>query len=86
MATITSEINAALKRIKDQVIQNRLLMLRDVQSKPLRTVAASYGCTHGKEDVLGSKFFDTFEESERAVTNYYRTKRFNLDLYKYLCH
>lgn len=40
----------------------------------------------GKDDVLGSKFFDSFEEFEKAVITYYRTKRFKLDLYKYLCH
>lgn len=44
-------------------------------------------CWHqGKGEVLGSKFFDSFEEFEKAITNYYRTKRFNLNLYKYLCH
>ena len=40
----------------------------------------------GKDDVLGSKFFDSFKEFEKAVKTYYRTKRFKLDLYKYLCH
>lgn len=40
----------------------------------------------GKEDVLGSRFYDSFEEFERAIITYYRTKRFKLDLYKYLCH
>ena len=40
----------------------------------------------GKDDVLGSRFFNSFEEFEKTVTTYYRTKRFKLDLYKYLCH
>ena len=40
----------------------------------------------GKDEVLGSKFLDSFEEFEKAVITYYRTKRFNLDLYKYLGH
>lgn len=40
----------------------------------------------GKEDVLGSVFYDSFKEFKKAVTQYYRTKRFKLDLYKYLCH
>lgn len=40
----------------------------------------------GKNDVLGSTFFDSFGEFEKAVKTYYRTKRFKLDLYKYLCH
>ena len=40
----------------------------------------------GKDDVLGSEFYDSFEEFGKAVITYYRTKRFNMDLYKYLCH
>ena len=40
----------------------------------------------GKDEVLGSKFFDSFDDFEKAVTTYYRTKRFKLNLYKYLCH
>lgn len=40
----------------------------------------------GKNDVIGSRFFDSFEEFEKVVTKYYRTKKFRLDLYKYLCH
>lgn len=40
----------------------------------------------GKSDVLGSTFFDTFKDFKKATTKYYRTKRFKLDLYKYLCH
>lgn len=40
----------------------------------------------GKDDVLGSTFFNTFEDFKKAITKYYRTKRFKLDVYKYLCH
>ena len=40
----------------------------------------------GKDDILGSKFHDSFKELKQAITQYYRTKRFKLDLYKYLCH
>ena len=40
----------------------------------------------GKTDVLGSTYYDSFLEFKTAISNYYRTKRFNLDLYKYLCH
>lgn len=56
MANITSNINASLKRIKDPVIQNRLLMIRDASKKPLRDVAASYGCTHGKVDFWKKRY------------------------------
>lgn len=40
----------------------------------------------GKDEILGSRFFDSFAEFKKAVHTYYRTKRFKLDLYKYLCH
>ena len=40
----------------------------------------------GKDKVLGSKFYDSFSDFQKACAEYYRTKRFNLDLYKYLCH
>lgn len=40
----------------------------------------------GKNDILGSKFYDSFEDFKKATNTYYRTKRFKLDLYKYLCH
>lgn len=59
MSNITSEINAALSRIKVPVIQNRLMMVRDAHRQPLRNVATSYGCTHGKVDYW-KKRFDQF--------------------------
>lgn len=40
----------------------------------------------GKDNVLGSRFFDNFSDFKTAVWANYRTKRFKLDLYKYLCH
>ena len=40
----------------------------------------------GKADCLGSTFYQTFKEFKKATSQYYRTKRFKLDLYKYLCH
>lgn len=39
----------------------------------------------GEKDILGSKFYDSFADFEKACVNYYRTRRFKLDLYKYLC-
>jgi len=56
MANVTSNINATLKRIKDPVIQNRLLMVREAYHQPLRDVAASYGCTHGKVDYWKKRY------------------------------
>lgn len=40
----------------------------------------------GKDSILGSKFYDSFKDFKEATSTYYRTKRFKLDLYKYLCH
>jgi len=44
-------------------------------------------CWHqGKDTVLGSTFHNSFENFKNATSKYYRTNRFKLDLYKYLCH
>lgn len=40
----------------------------------------------GKDELLGSSFYDSFNDCKDAIRSYYRTKRFKLDLYKYLCH
>lgn len=40
----------------------------------------------GKDSVLGSTFYESFDEFKDAISDYYRTKKFSLDLYKYLCH
>lgn len=39
----------------------------------------------GEKDILGSKFYNSFEYFKNACVNYYRTRRFRLDVYKYLC-
>ncbi len=39
----------------------------------------------GKDEVLGSTFYKSFKNFREAVIEYYRTKRFNLEVYKYLC-
>src|SRR3989338_2632975 len=56
MANITSEINATLSRVKSPIIQNRLMMVRDAYHQPLRDVASSYGCTHGKVDYWKKRY------------------------------
>lgn len=40
----------------------------------------------GKDSVLGSTFHDSFRDFREATSKYYRTRRFKLNLYKYLCH
>jgi transposase len=39
----------------------------------------------GKDSILGSTFYASFEDFKSAISRYYRTKRFKLDVYKYLC-
>ncbi len=38
----------------------------------------------GKEDLLISKYYPKFPNLKSAIANYYRTKRFKLDITKYL--
>lgn len=40
----------------------------------------------GKNDILGSFCPPSFEVMQDGIAKYYRTKRFKLDLIKYLCH
>lgn len=43
-----SKVKAALNRVSDPVIRERLLMVQASYRKPFRTVADEFGCTHGK--------------------------------------
>ena len=38
----------------------------------------------GKDDLLVSKYYPRFCNLKSAIANYYRTKRFKLDITKYL--
>ena len=40
----------------------------------------------GKDGILGSTYPPSFEDLKRGISTYYRTKRFKLDIIKYLCH
>lgn len=40
----------------------------------------------GENSILGSKFYDSFDAFRKSSITYFRTRRFKLDLYKYLCH
>ncbi len=40
----------------------------------------------GKGSELGCVFPESFEQFKKSVDEYYRTKRFKLNLYNYLCH
>ncbi len=40
----------------------------------------------GKGDISGNRIYDTYPDFKEAVTKYYRTKKFSLDIGHYLCH
>lgn len=40
----------------------------------------------GKNSVLGSTFPESFSAMKKLISQYYRTTKFKLNLYKYLCH
>lgn len=40
----------------------------------------------GKDDIVGSTYPPSFKDLQKAISKYYRTKRFKLDLVNYLCH
>jgi len=40
----------------------------------------------GKDDIVGSVLPPTFDGLKSDISRYYRTKRFELDIVKYLCH
>ena len=48
MNSIKSKIKASLKRVKDGVIRERLLMVQSAIKYPLRDAAREFGCAHGK--------------------------------------
>lgn len=46
----------AIRREKDSVIRERLLMIQESYHAPLRDVAKKFGCTHGKVDFWKKRF------------------------------
>jgi len=40
----------------------------------------------GQDDLVGSILPETFGDLRQNISRYYRTKRFKLDIVKYLCH
>jgi len=51
-----TNIKAALKRVKDSKIRERLLMVQASYEQPLRDVAKAHGCTHGKVDFWKKRY------------------------------
>lgn len=56
MSLILRKIKATLKRVKDPLIRERLLMVQESYKKPLRDVAITFGCTHGKIDYWKKRY------------------------------
>lgn len=42
-------------------------------------------CWNQGKDTVGSRFHDTYNTYKKEVSEYYRTKRFKLNIRKYLC-
>ena len=51
-----SAVKSSLRRVKDTVIRERLLMVQASYQKPLRDVAKTFGYTHGKVDYWKKRY------------------------------
>jgi len=51
-----SEIRSALKRVKNPVMRERLLMVQAALKQPLREAAKQFGCVHGKVDYWKKRY------------------------------
>ena len=49
-------IRASLKSVKDHEIRERLLMIQAAEQQPLREVAKTFRCTHGKVDYWKKRY------------------------------
>src|SRR3989344_8058855 len=49
-------VKAALKRVKEPIIRERLLMVQASFKHPLRDVAKEHGCTHGRVDFWKKRY------------------------------
>lgn len=54
--TTVAKVKRALKRTKDPVVRERLLMVKAACEKPLREAAKDFGCVHGKIDFWKKRF------------------------------
>lgn len=51
-----AKIKSSLKRVKEPVVRERLLMVQAAHKEPLRDVAKAFGCTHGKVDYWKKRY------------------------------
>jgi transposase len=73
------------KRVKAYIERNSDTMIVEYLPKGSPELSAVEQCwRQGKDDLLVSKYYPRFTNLKTAITNYYRTKRFKLDLAKYL--
>jgi hypothetical protein len=61
-----------------------IIIARRVLITMLRTNAVEECWRQGKDDLLVSKYYPRFLHLRNVITKYYRTKRFHLDITKYL--
>ena len=54
--SVLSNVKRCLKRVKEPVVRERLLMVQAACELPLRDVAGKFGCTHGKVDFWKKRF------------------------------
>lgn len=50
------KIKSDLKRVKDPIVRERLLMVQASYKEPLRDVGTTFGCTHGKVDYWKKRY------------------------------
>jgi hypothetical protein len=53
-------------------------------SPEFNAVEENAGDREGKHDLLVSKYYLRFTDLKSSISKYYRTRRFNLDVVKYL--
>ena len=75
----TKEINEFFEEYKDCILPIRFPKC-SLEFNPLEEC-----CRQGKNDITGSVSPFTFEVFKHNISEYYRTKRFKLDIIKYLC-
>ena len=73
------------KKIKAYLKRNGDTMIVEYLPKGSPDLSAVEGCwKQGKDDLLVSKYYPRFTNLKTAITNYYGTKRFSLNIIKYL--
>ena len=73
------------KRVKAYLEKNNDVMTVKYLPKGSSEFNAVEECwRQGKDTLLVSKYYPRFTNLKAAITNYYRTKRFNLNIVKYL--